>query len=728
MGIENNLDVQIARFDPLIAERGRAIAAWGYYDPRAVRRLRLPATGEIPVASTLQQSRHPAREGVRTGTAGHRAAWSRSSAGATRSTTPATASRRPRSIQSLSPAVHDGPHAAPSPLPLLRDFLWSEPWLLVKTSQIVEERSSRAVPRGPDGHRAGHRDAPTGTWSPPRSGCASRTRASRPPHPARPDQGPVRRRRRLAGRGGGGRGRRRGARVRTGSARRTSTASAQDTLIDLVLGPNLTPDSTLEIQPTTIPDVVQYDVDAEAATAKAYENRPELAIAQVRGRAAAALNLKFAKNQRLPQLDAVGSYGYDGLAGRTNTSPDIFGEPPHADPGHRPHYADTDDDFFSSDGARSWSAGGVFSIPIGNVTARARRPPGGARAAPGAHPVAPRGAGHRARGPRRDPQPAVRAGGHRGRGAAPHRRRRSSSGPRGSASSTASRPPSTCSSARRTWWTRRARRSRRSRSTGTRWRPSTGPRAPSCETATSSSKRRARCGKIRATRTDGGTREPLRQEPGRPGQHREATRGTGAVGRCRRQARRSPLAEPRPRVRKADARQRRGGNGEHRKVDLDQGRSLGQRGPRGRGQRRRPDRASQQPAHDRRQRQREGRRLRQVGGRDRARSPGNVTGVERVQIEATGSVQGDVRTPRLVVQEGAILNGSVEMGPAAAPATPLTPARGRPWPAPSPSARAEPTPAPLAPRSRGAGGELRPRAAGEPDFARGRVGGPPPGR
>lgn len=42
---------------------------------------------------------------------------------------------------------------------------------------------------------------------------------------------------------------------------------------------------------------------------------------------------------------------------------------------------------------------------------------------------------------------------------------------------------------------------------------------------------------------------------------------------------------------------------------------------------------------------------------------GNVTGVERVQIEATGSVQGDVRTPRLVVQEGAVLNGSVEMGP-----------------------------------------------------------------
>ena len=35
---------------------------------------------------------------------------------------------------------------------------------------------------------------------------------------------------------------------------------------------------------------------------------------------------------------------------------------------------------------------------------------------------------------------------------------------------------------------------------------------------------------------------------------------------------------------------------------------------------------------------------------------------ERVEIESTGAVEGDVRSPRLVVQEGAVLNGSVEMG------------------------------------------------------------------
>jgi len=43
---------------------------------------------------------------------------------------------------------------------------------------------------------------------------------------------------------------------------------------------------------------------------------------------------------------------------------------------------------------------------------------------------------------------------------------------------------------------------------------------------------------------------------------------------------------------------------------------------------------------------------------------GNVTGTERVEIEASGAVEGDVRAPRLIVQEGAVLNGGVEMGQA----------------------------------------------------------------
>lgn len=40
---------------------------------------------------------------------------------------------------------------------------------------------------------------------------------------------------------------------------------------------------------------------------------------------------------------------------------------------------------------------------------------------------------------------------------------------------------------------------------------------------------------------------------------------------------------------------------------------------------------------------------------------GNLSAAERIQVEATGIVDGDVKAPRLVIQEGAMLNGAVEM-------------------------------------------------------------------
>lgn len=48
---------------------------------------------------------------------------------------------------------------------------------------------------------------------------------------------------------------------------------------------------------------------------------------------------------------------------------------------------------------------------------------------------------------------------------------------------------------------------------------------------------------------------------------------------------------------------------------------------------------------------------------------GNIRGTDRIEIQATGVVDGDVSAPRLVVAEGAVLNGSIAMsekGPAAA--------------------------------------------------------------
>ncbi len=50
---------------------------------------------------------------------------------------------------------------------------------------------------------------------------------------------------------------------------------------------------------------------------------------------------------------------------------------------------------------------------------------------------------------------------------------------------------------------------------------------------------------------------------------------------------------------------------------------------------------------------------------------GNVQASEKVDITATGSVTGDIRTPRLAMADGAMVTGAVDAGsqPAATPAT-----------------------------------------------------------
>jgi cytoskeletal protein CcmA (bactofilin family) len=42
---------------------------------------------------------------------------------------------------------------------------------------------------------------------------------------------------------------------------------------------------------------------------------------------------------------------------------------------------------------------------------------------------------------------------------------------------------------------------------------------------------------------------------------------------------------------------------------------------------------------------------------------GNVTGMSRVELKATGSVEGDVTAPRFVMDEGASISGKIDTGP-----------------------------------------------------------------
>ena len=60
------------------------------------------------------------------------------------------------------------------------------------------------------------------------------------------------------------------------------------------------------------------------------------------------------------------------------------------------------------------------------------------------------------------------------------------------------------------------------------------------------------------------------------------------------------------------------------------------------------------------------------------RVSGNVHGIERVEVQGTGIVEGDVSAPRLIVAEGAVLNGSIKMTQkaGAAKSSPAPPATG----------------------------------------------------
>jgi outer membrane protein TolC len=143
---------------------------------------------------------------------------------------------------------------------------------------------------------------------------------------------------------------------------------SQDRVIDIVFGPALSPTSSLEIVVADSPENYhKLELDPVVSTEKALQNRPELLVAE-RQVEAQRIRTKFAKNQRLPQVDLVGSYGTHGLSGvgqAVNLGTIVF--PPIAGPDQ---YGDTHDDFFRGDDSRTWTAGARVSVPIGNTTAR----------------------------------------------------------------------------------------------------------------------------------------------------------------------------------------------------------------------------------------------------------------------------------------------------------------------------------------------------------------------
>ncbi len=101
--------------------------------------------------------------------------------------------------------------------------------------------------------------------------------------------------------------------------------------------------------PRPIAPVAVPVLDRSASLRTAYQNRLDYRASVARAEAQ-DIRLKFARNQLWPQLDLVGTYGYNGLA---------------------TDYDSARDEAFSSQ-APQWSIGIQFSLPLGNVQARAQ--------------------------------------------------------------------------------------------------------------------------------------------------------------------------------------------------------------------------------------------------------------------------------------------------------------------------------------------------------------------
>ena len=156
---------------------------------------------------------------------------------------------------------------------------------------------------------------------------------------------------------------------------RNDYRNTQDDLIAKVLGNRLRPDTNLLFDPTDDPKYSRVQpVDLDVAVKRAFINRPELAAAQKRiGQR--EVELKFAKNQRLPQVDIDFRYRTLGITGDANDSipKNTFFPAPNCGPGGANpidcgNYGDTFNEYW--DNNHEIAAYGLISIPLGNIRAR----------------------------------------------------------------------------------------------------------------------------------------------------------------------------------------------------------------------------------------------------------------------------------------------------------------------------------------------------------------------
>ena len=374
MGLENNLDVQVQRYAPLIAEMEEAIA-WGAYDPESFADFGYTET-QVPNSNVIFGNIRESVNRTTDGFAGFRGMLPllgteyNAQFDSDRITSNST-------VEALSPKYTSG-WRVDVVQPLLRDLIWNQPWTQIQSSRLFYEASQEQFRRNVMDTVRAIEDA---YWDLIAAKEAERVavksletaRALLEQTRTQFEVGVVSKVEVTEAEAG------LSQREVTLIRARNDYRNQQDRLIDLVLGEGLRAASTLELDPTDSPvEIIAYEIELESAVARAFENRPEVQEFE-REIERQKVELAFARNQRLPALDGVFSYGELGLSGHENPDfsvcsfrPLTPGCPAPAPPGTLPdatqgNYGRSFDDF---DESPNYSARARFSIPIPNTSAR----------------------------------------------------------------------------------------------------------------------------------------------------------------------------------------------------------------------------------------------------------------------------------------------------------------------------------------------------------------------
>jgi len=366
LSIQNNLQVEVQRYEPLIAEADSE-GSWGAYDPTVSADVAYDITKSPTTFSLDASGGQQNRERYQGGGVGVDQLIPYLGA-SLNFRFDGSSGRSRNAFRSLNPQ-YDSSFFMSARVPLARNLIWNEAWTNVKVQEIAYRRSNQTF-------RTSLMDNVLLTvdsyWNlvaaRDQVGVAQKSletaRALLDQTQTQYEVGVVSKVEVVEAEAGVAD--REFNLIRTANVYR----NAQDQVIAIVLGREFAASTSFQFAPTEDPASYQpRRIDVEGSVREAFIRRPELQV-EDRLIEAGKIDLKFAKNQRLPQIDLEMRYGFVGVGGDGQVTPG-FGGALNPAPGTS-SFSDSTNDFFSGDGADNYRVQGTFSIPIPNTAARKR--------------------------------------------------------------------------------------------------------------------------------------------------------------------------------------------------------------------------------------------------------------------------------------------------------------------------------------------------------------------